>query len=63
MEIIIQPDEQAAASLVARIVAADLRRNPRLVLGLATGRTMDLVYQCLARMHRDDGLRRPHESG
>lgn len=56
MEIIIQPDEQAAASLVARIIAADLRRNPQLVLGLATGRTMDLVYQCLARLHRDEAL-------
>jgi glucosamine-6-phosphate deaminase len=56
MEIIIQPDEQAAASLVARIIAADLRRNPQLVLGLATGRTMDLVYRCLARLHREESL-------
>jgi glucosamine-6-phosphate deaminase len=56
MEIIIQPDEQAAASLVARIIAADLRRKPELVLGLATGRTMDLVYCCLARLHREEGL-------
>jgi glucosamine-6-phosphate deaminase len=56
MEIIIQPDEQAAASLVARIIAADLRRNPRLVLGLATGRTMNLVYRCLAHLHREEAL-------
>jgi glucosamine-6-phosphate deaminase len=56
MEIIIQPDEAAAASLVARIVAADLRRNPRIVLGLATGRTMDLVYRHLARLHREQAL-------
>ncbi|HEX4265325.1 MAG TPA: glucosamine-6-phosphate deaminase [Verrucomicrobiae bacterium] len=56
MEIIIQPDEQAAASLVARIIAADLRRNPQLVLGLATGRTMDLVYRCLTRRHQEDVL-------
>ncbi|HWD94695.1 MAG TPA: glucosamine-6-phosphate deaminase [Verrucomicrobiae bacterium] len=56
MEIIIQPDEQAAASLVARIIAADLRRKPELVLGLATGRTMDLVYRCLARLHGEEGL-------
>jgi glucosamine-6-phosphate deaminase len=56
MEIIIQPDEQAAASLVARIIAADLRRNPQLVLGLATGRTMDLVYRHLARLHREAAL-------
>jgi glucosamine-6-phosphate deaminase len=56
MEVIIQPDEQAAASLVARIIAADLRRNPQLVLGLATGRTMDLVYRHLARLYRDEAL-------
>lgn len=56
MEVIIQPNEQAAASLVARIIAADLRRNPRLVLGLATGRTMDLVYRQLAQLHRDEAL-------
>lgn len=56
MEIIIQPNEQAAASLVARIIAADLRRQPELVLGLATGRTMDLVYRCLAHLHRTEGL-------
>lgn len=56
MEVIIQPNELAAASLVARIIAADLRRNPKLVLGLATGRTMELVYSHLARMHREEGL-------
>jgi glucosamine-6-phosphate deaminase len=56
VEIIIQPDEQAAASLVARVVAAELRRQPQLVLGLATGRTMDLVYGHLGRLHREQGL-------
>ena len=56
MEVIIQPDEQDAASLVARIIADDLRHNPELVLGLATGRTMDLVYRNLARLHRDEHL-------
>ena len=56
MEVIIQPDKQAAAQLVARIIAADLRRNPQMVLGLATGETMNLVYQHLARLHRDEKL-------
>ncbi|HXT11758.1 MAG TPA: glucosamine-6-phosphate deaminase [Candidatus Angelobacter sp.] len=56
MEVIIQSDEQAAALLVARIIAADLRRNPELILGLATGRTMNLVYQRLAWLHREQGL-------
>jgi glucosamine-6-phosphate deaminase len=56
MEIIIQPDAVAAADLVAQIIADALRSNPRLVLGLATGRTMESVYARLVRMHRDDRL-------
>lgn len=56
MEVIIQPTAEAASLLVARIVAKELRANPHLVLGLATGRTMECVYALLARMHREDGL-------
>ena len=56
MEVIIQPDEEAATLLVARIVAAELKANPYLVMGLATGRTMEAVYAHLVRFHREDGL-------
>jgi glucosamine-6-phosphate deaminase len=56
MEVIIQPDENAASLLVARIIAKSLRAKPQLVLGLATGRTMEKVYANLARMHRKEGL-------
>lgn len=56
MEVIIRPDAEAAADLVARIIAKEVRANPHLVLGLATGRTMDRVYQRLALMHRKEGL-------
>lgn len=56
MEVIIRPDADAAAELVARIVADELRANPYLVLGLATGRTMERVYQRLVRMHKEEGL-------
>lgn len=56
MEVIVRPDAEAAASLIAHYVARELRANPHLVLGLATGRTMESVYQRLARMHRDEGL-------
>ena len=38
------------------MVANDLKANPHLVLGLATGATMELVYQRLARMHKEDKL-------
>jgi glucosamine-6-phosphate deaminase len=56
MEVIIRPSAEAAAQLVARIIAQELRANPNLVLGLATGRTMEAVYAQLVRMHREEGL-------
>ena len=56
MEVIIQPTEATAASLVARIVAHDLRANPHLVVGLATGKTMENVYRHLVRLHKEEKL-------
>src|ERR1041385_541918 len=56
MEVIIQPTEAAAASLVARIVAHDLLANPHLVLGLATGKTMETGYRHLVRPHKEEKL-------
>ena len=37
MEVIIQPTQEAAAHLISRIIARELRSNAHLVLGLATG--------------------------
>jgi glucosamine-6-phosphate deaminase len=56
MECIIQRDASAAADLVAAVIAAELRANPTLVLGLATGRTMESVYARLVRMYREEKL-------
>ena len=56
MEVIIQPNQEAAAGLAARIVARELRSNPNLVLGLATGQTMERVYRHLVRLHQDEKL-------
>lgn len=56
MEVIIQADEAAAARLAARLIAREIRNKPDLVLGLATGRTMEAVYGILAGMHREKGL-------
>jgi len=56
VEAIIRPDPDGAALLVARIVARELRANPSLVLGLATGRTMEAVYRLLVQMHREEDL-------
>ncbi len=56
MDVVIQPTAEAAYRLVARVLAADLRRKPQLVLGLATGSTMEGVYRELVRMHREEKL-------
>src|SRR6266568_6671500 len=56
VEVIIQPTDEAAAALVARVVAHDLRANPHLVLGLATGKTMERVYRHLVRHHKEEHL-------
>jgi glucosamine-6-phosphate deaminase len=55
MEIIIQT-EAAAAALMAWVIGKELRANPRLVLGLAAGSTMEPVYARLVRMHQEEGL-------
>jgi len=56
MEIIIQPDATAATRLAAQLISAAIRNKPDLVLGLATGRTMEGVYTLLAAMHKKEGL-------
>lgn len=56
MEIVFQPDAAAAAELAARIIANAVRSRPRLVLGLATGRTMEPVYARLVRLHHEENL-------
>jgi len=56
MELVIQPDAECAAWLVASLIAKALREKPHLVLGLATGRTMERVYGYLVQMHREEKL-------
>ncbi|MFA7174323.1 MAG: glucosamine-6-phosphate deaminase [Kiritimatiellia bacterium] len=56
MEVIIRPNEAAAATLTARLIAESIQNKHDLVLGLATGRTMENVYAALAGMHKNDGL-------
>ena len=56
MEVIIQPNDESAAGLAARIIARELRANPHLVLGLATGKTMERVYRYLVRLHQTEKL-------
>jgi glucosamine-6-phosphate deaminase len=56
MEVIIQPGSELAANLAAQLIGRELHANPRLVLGLATGCTMDAVYARLIQMHREEKL-------
>lgn len=56
MEIVIRPTAEAANDFIARIIANELRAKPNLVLGLATGKTMEAVYAKLVRMHREEKL-------
>jgi len=56
MEVIIRSGPEEAAELTARLIAAKVRAKPDLVLGLATGRTMERVYDRLVAMHQSAGL-------
>lgn len=56
MEVIIQEDARSAGRRAADIITRLIRRNPRLVLGLATGSTPLPLYEELTRRHREEGL-------
>lgn len=56
MEVIIQDSQEHAADMVAKLIAKALQDKPNMVLGLATGRTMEMLYARLARMHAEEGL-------
>ena len=56
MEVIIRRDADSAAELTTRLIVARLRTKPDLVLGLATGRTMERVYGKLVAGHQNEGL-------
>jgi len=56
MQVVLRETKKDAVELTARLIAAQLRRKPNSVLGLATGRTMEALYARLAQMHVEDGL-------
>ena len=56
MEIIIQPTQEAATDVAARVIARLLREKPDAVLGLATGSTPLLLYRKLIEMDLDWSL-------
>lgn len=56
MEVIIRDTAKSAVNLVTRLIQGALNRKPNLVLGLATGRTMEAVYAELAQLHEQGKL-------
>jgi glucosamine-6-phosphate deaminase len=56
MEIIVQPNAEAASVIAAGHVARLVRDKPDAVLGLATGATPLALYRELVRLHREEKL-------
>lgn len=56
MEILIVDSATAAESLAARLIADRIAAKPDLVLGCATGKTMEGIYDRLVARHQANGL-------
>jgi len=56
MEVIIMKTKKAAVDLTARVIEKAVREKPNIVLGLATGRTMEALYAELARKCKKEKL-------
>ncbi len=55
-EVLTVKSPEEAGELYARAVVTALARNPKLVLGLATGSTPHAAYQALARRVKEEEL-------
>ena len=56
MQVIVRPQREEAIGIAARLVAKAIRSNPDLVLGLATGGTMERLYADLVKLRRTEKL-------
>ena len=56
MHVVTRESAEEAARFAARLVMQALQAKPGMVLGLATGRTMEPVYAELGRLHREEAL-------
>ncbi len=54
--VLVFPTAHDVARTLARRVAAAVRANPRIVLGLPTGRTPLLFYEEMVRLHADEDV-------
>jgi glucosamine-6-phosphate deaminase len=51
MEVIIRKDKESATKLVAKVIRDAVDADPSMVLGLATGRTMEALYDEMVRLY------------
>ncbi len=51
MEVIIRKDKESATKLVAKVLRDAVDADPSMVLGLATGRTMEALYDEMVRLY------------
>lgn len=56
MKVIVCKDSDEMSRVAASIFADRIRKNPKIVLGLATGGTPVKMYKELIRMHKEEGL-------
>ncbi len=56
MLVLLKRDSEEISQQAAQLVASAIRKNPALVLGLATGATMVRVYQHLVQLHKEGSL-------
>ena len=56
MEVVICKTKEEASKLAADMITAQVKKNPKTVLGLATGSTPILMYKELIRRHKECGL-------
>ncbi len=56
MEVIIRPTKDSAEHLAAKLIGKAIREKPHLVMGLATGRTMERIYYYMVKQHREEAL-------
>ncbi|WP_077367040.1 glucosamine-6-phosphate deaminase [Anaerosalibacter sp. Marseille-P3206] len=56
MKIIIKKDYEELSKVAASIIGDELKSNPNMVLGLATGSTPIGTYNELIRMHKEEAL-------
>lgn len=56
MEVVIRPTKDEASHLATQLIEQAIQDKPSIVLGLATGRTMEDLYARLVKRHREAGL-------